>query len=214
MYNGTNPKAIRSQQLLADAFIELLKEREYGQISVFDICQTASLSRQTFYNFFNSKEEIVRFYFKNQFITNDFDDINDAVGYYSVFLQKNEIVLNKIFENGLEGLITQEIVESFLQNSKKLDLSTKSDLIYYKRAVLAGALSQMLSQWFSSGMATPLKTLCSFISDVFDFSPTLYTPPENEVYEEETFEEEEAETEEQTEEGGEHEQKQMPLFLL
>ena len=81
MYSGTNPKALNSQRLLAEGLVSLMGEKDYYQISVFDICQSASLSRQTFYNFFNSKEEILYFFFKEQFSDNGKQNLSDTLKY-------------------------------------------------------------------------------------------------------------------------------------
>lgn len=61
MYSGNNPIAIRSQECLSDALLDLMKENDYSKISIKDICGAAGLSRQTFYQFFNSKDDVIRF---------------------------------------------------------------------------------------------------------------------------------------------------------
>ena len=58
MYSGTNPTALQSQRWIADSLTGLMLEKSYARITIQDICKRADLSRQTFYNFFNSKESI------------------------------------------------------------------------------------------------------------------------------------------------------------
>ena len=59
MYRGSNPTALQSQQWLTESLIALMEEKPFAQISVQELCRRADLSRQTFYNFFSSKEEIL-----------------------------------------------------------------------------------------------------------------------------------------------------------
>ena len=61
MYQGCNKTAICSQTNIAASFVKLLKEKEYAKISISEICDGASVSRQTFYSLFKSKENIVSF---------------------------------------------------------------------------------------------------------------------------------------------------------
>ena len=67
MYRGSNPTAISSMKWLSEAMMDLLKEKQYSKINVKDICTRADLSRQTFYQIFNSKEEIIRHCIKQSF---------------------------------------------------------------------------------------------------------------------------------------------------
>ena len=65
MYLGDNKTALYSQQLIANALLELLHEKSYGEISVSDLCKTAGVSRQTFYSLFGSKDNVILFTLKN-----------------------------------------------------------------------------------------------------------------------------------------------------
>ncbi len=67
MYCGCNKTALSSQKRIADAFLTLLKEEPYHKISISNICSTASVSRQTFYSLFASKENIVAFILSNDY---------------------------------------------------------------------------------------------------------------------------------------------------
>jgi AcrR family transcriptional regulator len=49
----------RTRQSLSTAFISLLKERDWDQIRVQDICDRANVGRSTFYNHFVDKEGLL-----------------------------------------------------------------------------------------------------------------------------------------------------------
>lgn len=65
MYNGNNPTALNSRDWLVQALLSLMNSMPYSKITVKNICTKADLSRQTFYNFFETKDDIIRFYRKN-----------------------------------------------------------------------------------------------------------------------------------------------------
>lgn len=65
MYQGKNPTALNSQKMLLDSLNELLKEREFKDISVSEICGRSGISRQTFYSLFGTKENLLLYQMRN-----------------------------------------------------------------------------------------------------------------------------------------------------
>ena len=59
MYQGSNPAALQSQRLIAEAMRQLLDARPFEEISVAAVCRLAGVSRQTFYTQFRSRENVV-----------------------------------------------------------------------------------------------------------------------------------------------------------
>jgi AcrR family transcriptional regulator len=57
----TNIVAIRTQKAISAAFLSLIRERSYEEMSVTDICLRADVVRKTFYNNFRSKDDVVRY---------------------------------------------------------------------------------------------------------------------------------------------------------
>ena len=61
MYCGTNPTALLNQRQLAEALFRLMEQKPFSAISVSELCRAASISRQTFYSLFDSKESVVTY---------------------------------------------------------------------------------------------------------------------------------------------------------
>lgn len=55
----TDPRAIRTRQLIIDAFNQLIKMKNFDQISVKDITELATINRATFYAHFVDKYELL-----------------------------------------------------------------------------------------------------------------------------------------------------------
>ena len=65
MYSGNNKTALASQRQIADALLSLLETQPYASLSVSAVCKQASVSRQTFYSLFQSKENVITFALRN-----------------------------------------------------------------------------------------------------------------------------------------------------
>ncbi len=57
-------QANNNMQKILLTTISLLKTKTYEDITIKDICENAGISRQTFYNYFKSKDEIFRVFFR------------------------------------------------------------------------------------------------------------------------------------------------------
>ena len=67
MYKGTNPSAIRSQKWIANSLISLMQKKMIKDITVKEVMEKSDLSRQTFYQVFDSKEEVLEYYMADLF---------------------------------------------------------------------------------------------------------------------------------------------------
>ena len=71
----TDARVQRTYTLLMTALMELMKERDFDNLSVSDICDKAGVHRATFYKHFNDKLEFIRYCFENQLSNIEIDGI-------------------------------------------------------------------------------------------------------------------------------------------
>ena len=145
MYSGNSPTALRSIETMRDALLSLMKSNLYDKISVTDICHQAGLSRQTFYNCFDSKDDILRFYVRK--CLNDIAQADELAGQNTDALEQNRELLALIVENRLVYLLFAEIsmlVEARVSPSSP-GRRTKDDA--YHAVYLSGALTSVLAYW-------------------------------------------------------------------
>ena len=57
----TNTVAFRSQNMISDALLALMKQYPYHQISITQLCEKAGVGRKTFYRNFEDKHDIIHF---------------------------------------------------------------------------------------------------------------------------------------------------------
>lgn len=155
MYSGNNPSALRSMEWLRNALLQLLKEKQYSQITIKEICKRADLSRQTFYQMFDSKDEVMQYHFSILFqeFTKECDSFQNitvlqiAYHFFQFFYNHRDFI-EIIISNNLTFLLEQQF-EVYL---RKIDLfcMINDHELYpdYTTAYIAGALTQSLIHWF------------------------------------------------------------------
>lgn len=66
--NPKDPRVIRTQQLIHQAFVELLQTKEFDDITVSDITRRATINRVTFYTHYTDKYELLDHMISSQLI--------------------------------------------------------------------------------------------------------------------------------------------------
>lgn len=150
MYSGNNPTAIKSQQWLAETLLNLMEDKSYTDISIKDICTSADLSRQTFYNYFDSKEELFRFLLRSTYEDklNSFDSIpqsKEAISAFVSTMRDNPKLVDVIVKNNMGNIVSDEIFKAISQFLYKFIPNFKEhpDFSCYI-VLLSGALTHFL----------------------------------------------------------------------
>jgi AcrR family transcriptional regulator len=61
LINENDPRVIRTRRLLLDAFVALVRKKDFTSISVKDITESAQVNRATFYAHFQDKYDILEY---------------------------------------------------------------------------------------------------------------------------------------------------------
>lgn len=178
MYTGSNPSALRSMEWLQKALLQLLDEKKYSQITIKEICMRADLSRQTFYQIFDSKDEIMQYHFSILFqeFTEECDSfenitISQIAYHFFSFFYKHRKFVEILISNNLTFLLIQQF-EIYL---KKIDLfliiNNNEDYPDYTTAYIAGALTQILIHWFEQSFNLSIKELSKLTESIITGHP-------------------------------------------
>ncbi|MDO4614894.1 MAG: TetR/AcrR family transcriptional regulator [Lachnospiraceae bacterium] len=121
MYTGSNKTALSSQEQIADAFVRLLRENSYVNISISAVCKEAGTSRQTFYSLFESRENIILYELskKHSFQPADTCPCNCTplkaiAGEYSSYIAEKQEFLSLLVKNDLIYLMHQCLFDAFM----------------------------------------------------------------------------------------------------
>ena len=173
MYIGNNITAQRSQKWIVESLLSLMADKPYSEISVKDICSRADLSRQTFYNVFDSKEEVLRFCLRSEyqkqfasFSGSEGISVSDIVRAFSDVLTKEEQVLSLMINNDLEYIITNEISKCVAMFAGRfVKEENNNELLPYSISLVSGALGEMLVYWFKQEQPISIGKLESLLRE-------------------------------------------------
>ena len=123
-------RVIRTQEQLIGSLIKLLADKNFEDLSVSEICDTAQVHRATFYKHFNDKYEFLNFCFDNE--------------------------LSKISFDVPKALPTVEnIKENFM-----FFIKTTFEFIYSKKNLFSIILSKKFSVSFSASFTSAVHNYC------------------------------------------------------
>lgn len=153
MYTGNNPKALLSMELITDAFKTLFFKMKYEDINVKSICAKADVSRQAFYNVFDSKEEVLRkcIYeifeeILNKYSNNSQITAKESIEYFVQIFYRNKSFMEVLIANNLEKILTEEFVYA-ITNLSRLYENDEINYLDYMLEFYAGGLTQILIHW-------------------------------------------------------------------
>ena len=153
MYDGNNPTALKSQQWLTENLLDLMEEKPYEEISIMDICKKADLSRQTFYNYFESKEELFRYLLRSTYDSklNSLETIptsKDAISIFVNTAKENDRLVSAIVKNNMGNIVSDEIFQSITRFLNKFipNFSNQQHFNYYV-VLLSGSLTHFMKYY-------------------------------------------------------------------
>ena len=163
-----NSVAQRSQRAIADAFLSLIQERAFEDISVTEICKRADVVRKTFYNRFPSKDAVVRFLIDD--FTGSLESMVDLtqmsiremlmIAFRSVLENRRMLLL--FYDRGLFRFAHKSI-SAYIESSDLLaSLSQREadEKVYpYIAAQISAGLISVIETWIERGMEEPIEFL-------------------------------------------------------
>lgn len=173
MYTGNNPSALRSREWFRSALLDLLKDRKFVQITVKDLCKKADLSRQTFYQIFDSKEEVLEYHFMTLFEAfskecGDFSKISlsELVYQFFHFFYEQKVFVNVLIENNMTYLLEQQFEIYLCKIVFFKNINDIDDYPDYTLAYVAGALNQILIHWFQKDFDLSVKEIADMTKQI------------------------------------------------
>lgn len=122
MKNKNDLRVIKTNNILYDALITLLKDKTFEEIKVSDICKIALVNRSTFYSHFNDKYELFTALIANlkESLSNELKSIENNISLKDYYLQMIKVFLEHIERK-------KNIYKSILINNRN---SIIMDMIY------------------------------------------------------------------------------------
>lgn len=172
-------RIVKTKNDIERAMIKLLSEKSYDKITVKDICSEAGISRATFYNQFNDKNDFVHKYrmtvLKKVTRTIAKDDRMNQITLLnkllSIITQQDELFLLLISMNG--SIEVQENFKMMIrENAKKnilkyIDMQFQSEQeIHYFTVFMSNAIFGIIQEWVRNGRQESPEELINIIDKI------------------------------------------------
>ena len=157
----TDLRITKTYAALENAFISLMEEKSFDDISVQELCDLALIRRTTFYKHFSDKYEYLDFFIQN--IRNELVQENLPLNgasqeeYYKItsekiieWFKKNEVIVRRVLQSNGKSLLKQ-MVEELIYNDM-LSLLKQAEVgsiikpeIY--ASFISGGMIQVVQRW-------------------------------------------------------------------
>lgn len=166
-----NPRSIRAKKAFCDALVQLLNKKLFSEISVTEITEVAGYSRYTFYNHFQSKDDLLhsiidvhldRFFDKsvgwNMYVDEGDDQVSRFARFFEIWKKEADFIkvtdaktFDQMLGDRLLDFFTIYYYEEVLPNtSPRLDSLSK-----YVIAINTSLFMGTFRTWVNDKMAIP-----------------------------------------------------------
>ncbi len=185
--NSAKTRTERTRELIFEAFITLIHDKPFDDITITDICEKAGIHRTTFYNHFENKNEL--FSALLDYTHMDFleaiPQAREATDLKSYLLSLVDVVLTSISGNkkkfstflspdhnaGLKAMITgyysDELLNAFeiLEHRGLLKVRKGMPLSFLSEFLMSGFVS-VCTWWLNSGEPVTKDQLMEYFTDL------------------------------------------------
>ena len=178
--NTTNGKiAEQSKKKIADAFLIVLQQYDYKEITITQLAQDAKLSRKTFYRLFTDKADILTYIFENLYME-CFSKIKsqgtqcywEIVQCYFDFWEEHKSLLIIFKQSELLPVLFDGAYKysfSIFEYIRSKDVAEQlSEKLPYLLAYSIGGMHSMLLKWVENDMSIPSFVLIEQLKNGFN----------------------------------------------
>lgn len=161
-----------SKDYITEALIILLKTNSFKKITIGDICTKAGVSRVTFYRYFQSKEDILKQYFKYRIrkLGNDINKLDNITIkatsklFFAGFKEDKDLI-KALQRDGLIYLYMESLSEDLAKF-----FATSSFFKEEQSYVFSGALFSFSLWWVNEDCKTAIDEVVSLFIGCFEIS--------------------------------------------
>ena len=149
--------AIDIKEILANGLLDLCHKKDLSQITVKDLLEATGVSRQTFYNHFLDKNDLIQYIYNHKII-------NHFNGQYQIFLKQACLMEG---QNCLKDYIPKHCEDFDLKWHQQLyGEKPMPDALRFATIYHANASSAMTLSWILSDMKVPVEEMAKMITQM------------------------------------------------
>ncbi|MFC7392907.1 TetR/AcrR family transcriptional regulator [Scopulibacillus cellulosilyticus] len=160
MENG-NVQNILVKECIFEAFMILLANKNFNDISITEITNKAGVSRMAYYRNYSSKEEIIHDHLNELILhfLNEFENKDSVTPYqkaktFFCFFRHHKILLDNLIKSNVTYILLEHLEKNIhpLLQASSLELAKNTVEAKYKAHFIAGGLFQILIEWCKNNM--------------------------------------------------------------
>lgn len=169
--------ADKSKRIIKDALLQLMKNHNFTEITVAEICAWADIARSTFYNHFETKEDVILWtsqsivieYLDNYICIND-KWVESVIYYFFEQSYKYKDYLSLLSKHKLFYIHREALLEITFTHKNITTQSLYLDLPEYMRRFLVRAYTDsalsFFEEWESTDFALPIDKITEMYIDI------------------------------------------------
>lgn len=176
MKDKENPVALRSKAAYFQALLSLMEKKPYDEISISELCKAAGLSRQTFYQHYQSKNQVLEQHidqlcekFVGMVRYGDINTVQELAYTFFVYFRQHTAFVKLLMENDLTGILSRRFPVHMEQLFDALGFMKKEIPLYQKKyyfSFVTGALVEMLIRWINEKQRCMISELAVLANDM------------------------------------------------
>ena len=159
--------AIDIKEILANGLLDLCHKKDLSQITVKDLLETTGVSRQTFYNHFLDKNDLIQYIYNHKSINRFNESLIESFEHmkqYQTFLKQACLMDG---QNCLKEYISKHCEEFDLKWHQQLyGEEPMPDALKFATIYHANASSAMTLSWILSDMKVPVEEMAKMITQM------------------------------------------------
>ena len=160
-----------SKKAISETLFRLLQKKPYEDITITELCKQADVVRKTFYNNFDSKDDVLFFIMDDIFlelkpyIDKPFMYAGDILLYVFKFIEVHKKDLLLFYERGLFNFARSSIVkyvtkERFLMHSEQAEANLSG--FDYTAACISATIASVIETWIKNSFKESVEFLAEF----------------------------------------------------
>lgn len=177
-------RVIKTKKALAEAFMQLLSEKSFEDITVNELCESAGIRRATFYKHFTDKFQYLASFTRS--LRDNFDSLiwksskpDTTALYYTeyvnrilIFIKENQKIIENIMQSGvLPTMISVIMEQNYRDTLDRLRDSVSAGMYSVSSAetvsaMFSGGVTVAIYMWLVGGMEKSTDELASEINAI------------------------------------------------
>ena len=169
--------ALSYKEIIVSTLLKELRSKSLKSITIQSLLDDTGISRQTFYNHFKDKNDLIAYVYDTRIIPSFSYETSDFEGYTQAFIDSLDNM--KLYQSFLEqacrieepGCLKEHMLEHCIQfdlamHQKCYGTRPMPETLVFATKYHAIASDNMTLSWILSGMRTPVKELAEMINQM------------------------------------------------